>query len=200
MWWWICSCCVYTQTFADTCYLTINEVWVHNIILPLHKLCILSGGGDKGELLSTLVRGEVCSVCGRGGRQWGWVHKGKEESKMLSLRRKKNLRWEGREWDPFSDGGNFMRIGKWGCLDFVLIPSPPSDREDNQWCYDNFVSARSLKSADNVREQLSRIMDRFNLRRSSTEFTSKDYYLNIRKALVSGFFMQVGRSDVDIPA
>ena len=66
------------------------------------------------------------------------------------------------------------------------------DREDSQWCYDNFVSYRSLKSADNVREQLSRIMDRFNLRRTSTEFTSKDYYLNIRKALVSGFFMQVG--------
>jgi len=66
-----------------------------------------------------------------------------------------------------------------------------ADREDTQWCYDNFVSARSLKSADNVREQLSRIMDRFNLRRSSTEFTSKDYYLNIRKALVSGFFQQV---------
>jgi pre-mRNA-splicing factor ATP-dependent RNA helicase DHX15/PRP43 len=30
------------------------------------------------------------------------------------------------------------------------------------------------------------------LKRSSTEFTSPDYYLNIRKALVSGFFMQVG--------
>ena len=70
------------------------------------------------------------------------------------------------------------------------------DREDNQWCYDNFVSYRSLKSADNVREQLSRIMDRFNLRRTSTEFTSKDYYLNIRKALVSGFFMQVSSEHV----
>ncbi len=30
------------------------------------------------------------------------------------------------------------------------------------------------------------------MKRSSTEFTSSDYYLNIRKALVSGFFMQVG--------
>ncbi|KAH6944253.1 hypothetical protein HPB50_002383 [Hyalomma asiaticum] len=48
-----------------------------------------------------------------------------------------------------------------------------------------------MKSADNVRQQLSRIMDRFNLRRTSTEFTSKDYYINIRKTLVSGFFMQV---------
>lgn len=34
-------------------------------------------------------------------------------------------------------------------------------------------------------------MDRFALPRRSTEFTSKEYYSNIRKALVSGFFMQV---------
>lgn len=34
-------------------------------------------------------------------------------------------------------------------------------------------------------------MDRFCLKRTSTEFTSKDYYINIRKALVNGFFMQV---------
>ena len=66
-----------------------------------------------------------------------------------------------------------------------------ADHEDPQWCYDNFINFRSLKSADNVRTQLSRIMDRFNLKRTSTEFTSRDYYLNIRKALVSGFFMQV---------
>jgi len=48
-----------------------------------------------------------------------------------------------------------------------------------------------MKSADNVRQQLARIMDRFNLRRSSTDFSSRDYYINIRKALVAGFFMQV---------
>ncbi|XP_039282259.1 putative pre-mRNA-splicing factor ATP-dependent RNA helicase PRP1 [Nilaparvata lugens] len=63
--------------------------------------------------------------------------------------------------------------------------------DDVQWCYDNFVNYRSLKSGDNVRQQLSRIMDRFNLKRTSTEFSSKDYYINIRKALVTGFFMQV---------
>ncbi|CAF2400817.1 unnamed protein product [Rotaria sp. Silwood2] len=65
------------------------------------------------------------------------------------------------------------------------------NHEDNHWCYANFVNYRSLKSADNVRTQLGRIMDRFNLKRTSTEFTSPDYYINIRKALVSGFFMQV---------
>lgn len=65
--------------------------------------------------------------------------------------------------------------------------------EDTNWCYENFVNYRSLKQADNVRQQLSRIMDRFNLKRTSTDFSSKDYYINIRKALVQGFFMQVMR-------
>ncbi|XP_048585628.1 putative pre-mRNA-splicing factor ATP-dependent RNA helicase PRP1 [Nematostella vectensis] len=65
------------------------------------------------------------------------------------------------------------------------------NHEDTQWCYDNFIQHRSMKSADNVRGQLARIMDRFNLQRRSTDFNSRDYYLNIRKALVSGFFMQV---------
>ncbi|TNN62300.1 Pre-mRNA-splicing factor ATP-dependent RNA helicase DHX15 [Liparis tanakae] len=64
------------------------------------------------------------------------------------------------------------------------------NHEANQWSYDNFVNYRSLMSADNVRQQLSRIMDRFNLPRRSTEFTSKDYYTNIRRALCTGFFMQ----------
>lgn len=68
------------------------------------------------------------------------------------------------------------------------------DMEDVQWCYDNFVNYRSLKSADNVRQQLSRIMDRFSLKRTSTDFNSRDYYMNIRKALVSGFFMQVRKA------
>ncbi|XP_071947736.1 putative pre-mRNA-splicing factor ATP-dependent RNA helicase PRP1 [Antedon mediterranea] len=63
--------------------------------------------------------------------------------------------------------------------------------EDPQWCYDNFIQYRSMKSSDNVRQQLARIMDRFALKRTSTDFNSKDYYMNIRKALVSGFFMQV---------
>ena len=67
-----------------------------------------------------------------------------------------------------------------------------TDKEEQKWCFDNFVSYRSLKSADNVRDQLSRTMDRFNLRKVSTDFSSKDYYLNIRKAMTAGFFMQVG--------
>jgi len=60
-----------------------------------------------------------------------------------------------------------------------------------QWCFDNFINKRSMAQCDNVRTQLARIMDRFSLTRCSTDFNSRDYYVNIRKALTAGFFMQV---------
>jgi pre-mRNA-splicing factor ATP-dependent RNA helicase DHX15/PRP43 len=60
-----------------------------------------------------------------------------------------------------------------------------------QFCYDNYVNARSLRSAENVREQLKRTMERIQLQMVSTDFNDKEYYPNIRKCLVSGFFMQV---------
>ncbi|CEL96663.1 unnamed protein product [Vitrella brassicaformis CCMP3155] len=59
------------------------------------------------------------------------------------------------------------------------------------FCYDNFLNHRSLLSAENVRTQLQRIMERFQLRLVSTNYHDKAYYPNIRKAIVSGFFMQI---------
>merc|ERR1712176_1700204 len=47
------------------------------------------------------------------------------------------------------------------------------------------------KSAENVREQLKRTMERLNITMKSTDFHDKEYYPNIRKCLVAGFFMQV---------
>ena len=48
-----------------------------------------------------------------------------------------------------------------------------------------------MGSAENVREQLGRLMGRLELRMVSTEFTARDYYTNIKKALTAGMFMQV---------
>ena len=61
--------------------------------------------------------------------------------------------------------------------------------EDSQWCYNNYLNHRAMKSADNVRSQLLRIASRYNMSLVSTDFTCKDYYLNIRKAILSGYFM-----------
>ncbi|MCI15368.1 putative pre-mRNA-splicing factor ATP-dependent RNA helicase-like, partial [Trifolium medium] len=46
------------------------------------------------------------------------------------------------------------------------------NEEDASWCEHNFINNRVLKSADNVRQQLVSIMDRFNLKLCSTDFNS----------------------------
>jgi pre-mRNA-splicing factor ATP-dependent RNA helicase DHX15/PRP43 len=71
------------------------------------------------------------------------------------------------------------------------------DAQENpkQWCHDHFLSYRALGQADNVRMQLSRIMERSEIELMSTPFEDKKYYENIRRALVAGFFMQVARKD-----
>eukprot|EP00033_Pygsuia_biforma_P001838 GCRY01002056.1.p1 GENE.GCRY01002056.1~~GCRY01002056.1.p1 ORF type:complete len:732 (-),score=138.63 GCRY01002056.1:144-2339(-) len=62
---------------------------------------------------------------------------------------------------------------------------------DPRWCYENFINSRSMKSGDNVRQQLARIMQRFQLPLASTDFRDRDYYTNIRRCLCAGFYMQV---------
>jgi pre-mRNA-splicing factor ATP-dependent RNA helicase DHX15/PRP43 len=72
-----------------------------------------------------------------------------------------------------------------------------TDAQENpkQWCHDHFLSYRALQQADNVRLQLCRIMEREELNLISTPFEDKNYYSNIRRALVSGFFMQVAKRE-----
>ena len=65
------------------------------------------------------------------------------------------------------------------------------NNEDSRWAYNNFLNQRSLIQARDVRNQLANIMNRLNIPINSTPFESRDYYPNIRKAITSGFFMQV---------
>jgi HrpA-like RNA helicase len=66
------------------------------------------------------------------------------------------------------------------------------DAGDNKdWCYDNFINYRTMQSADSVRKQLERQMQRMGLPIVAGDFSSKDYYHNIRKCLATGLFMQM---------
>ncbi|ATY65613.1 pre-mRNA splicing factor ATP-dependent RNA helicase PRP43 [Cordyceps militaris] len=64
-----------------------------------------------------------------------------------------------------------------------------------QWCHEHFLSHRHLGSADSVRAQLKRIMEVQGLPLVSTPFEDKNYYTNIRRSLLSGFFMQVAMKE-----
>ncbi|KAI4124922.1 MAG: hypothetical protein LQ347_005549 [Umbilicaria vellea] len=78
---------------------------------------------------------------------------------------------------------------------YHAFKSPQALDNPKQWCHDHFLSLRALQSADNVRMQLKRIMEREELELMSTPFEDKKYYENIRRALVAGFFMQVAKRE-----
>ncbi|KKP03885.1 pre-mRNA-splicing factor ATP-dependent RNA helicase prp43 [Trichoderma harzianum] len=71
--------------------------------------------------------------------------------------------------------------------------SDPSSAK--QWCHEHFLSYRHLSSADSVRAQLKRIMETHGLDLISTPFEDKNYYTNIRRAMLAGFFMQVAMKE-----
>ncbi|WBW71149.1 ATP-dependent RNA helicase Prp43 [Schizosaccharomyces osmophilus] len=72
-----------------------------------------------------------------------------------------------------------------------------SSEGTSDWCWNHFLSHRALISADNVRKQLRRTMERQQVDLISTPFEDKNYYVNIRRALVSGFFMQVAKKSAN---
>ncbi|KAI1918778.1 DEAH-box ATP-dependent RNA helicase prp43 [Ophidiomyces ophidiicola] len=78
---------------------------------------------------------------------------------------------------------------------YHAFKGPEAQENPRQWCHDHFLSFRSLQSADNVRQQLQRIMERQEIDLVSTPFEDKKYYENIRRALVAGFFMQVAKKE-----
>lgn len=65
----------------------------------------------------------------------------------------------------------------------------------HKWCRDNFLSYRSLTSAKNVRNQLQRLMQKYDLQLISqyNQVCEFEYWENVKKALVAGFFMQVAK-------
>lgn len=69
-----------------------------------------------------------------------------------------------------------------------------TDQHDKNWTWQNYLSARALGQADNVRTQLLRTMERFEIDLVSTQ-DQRTFYTNIQKALVCGFFMQVAHKE-----
>ncbi|KAI0325143.1 pre-mRNA-splicing factor ATP-dependent RNA helicase PRP43 [Cubamyces sp. BRFM 1775] len=69
-----------------------------------------------------------------------------------------------------------------------------NNKHDKNWCWSNYLSARALMQAENVRSQLLRTMERYEIELVTTQDERK-LWTNIRKALVCGFFMQVAHKE-----
>jgi len=59
------------------------------------------------------------------------------------------------------------------------------------WCWNNYINSRALKQANDIREQLMKILIKQGLVIRSTPHTDPLFWTNIKKCIVSGFFMQV---------
>eukprot|EP00455_Lapot_gusevi_P046863 TRINITY_DN6241_c0_g2_i4.p1 TRINITY_DN6241_c0_g2~~TRINITY_DN6241_c0_g2_i4.p1 ORF type:complete len:657 (-),score=179.90 TRINITY_DN6241_c0_g2_i4:24-1901(-) len=66
-----------------------------------------------------------------------------------------------------------------------------ANKFSNPWCHDNFIQVRSLKRAQDVRKQLTTIMDRYKLDIVSC---GRDVD-KARKAIVSGYFTHAAKKD-----
>jgi len=65
------------------------------------------------------------------------------------------------------------------------------NKEDPNWCWDNFINYRSMKSASNVRAQLVNQMNQLGYKIELSPKRPKEYLNRIKKSIVSAFFMQV---------
>uniref|UniRef100_A0A665WME9 DEAD-box helicase OB fold domain-containing protein n=1 Tax=Echeneis naucrates TaxID=173247 RepID=A0A665WME9_ECHNA len=65
-----------------------------------------------------------------------------------------------------------------------------------KWCQDYFLDHSALKTAEAIRSELTDTLNRIELPISDPSFGTKTNTLNIKRALLAGFFMQIAR-DVD---
>ncbi|GCC34308.1 hypothetical protein chiPu_0012781 [Chiloscyllium punctatum] len=68
--------------------------------------------------------------------------------------------------------------------------------EDETWCLKNYLSYSALKLADVIRYELLEMMQRIELPISPSNFGMEGNVLNIKRTLISGYFLKVAR-DVD---
>ncbi|XP_037015039.2 putative pre-mRNA-splicing factor ATP-dependent RNA helicase DHX32 [Artibeus jamaicensis] len=100
-------------------------------------------------------------------------------------------------WKTFlhPEGDHFTLINIYKAYQDTTLNST-SERCVEQWCQDRFLSCAALRMADVIRAELLEIIRRIELPYADPAFGSKENTLNLKRALLSGYFMQIAR-DVD---
>uniref|UniRef100_H3A329 DEAD-box helicase OB fold domain-containing protein n=1 Tax=Latimeria chalumnae TaxID=7897 RepID=H3A329_LATCH len=93
------------------------------------------------------------------------------------------------------EGDHFTLINIYNAFKKKCLYST-SDYNDEKWCHDYFLNYSALRKADIIRSELLDIIKHLELPISKPAFGSEENTLNIKKALLAGYFMQVAR-DID---
>ena len=75
-------------------------------------------------------------------------------------------------------------------LTFLKIFNEFKKNHSQKWCNENFLQYRSLKKAEEIKEQLYKILNKFNLKVISTKNLAK-----VRKAITAGYFFNAAKID-----
>ncbi|XP_057590144.1 putative pre-mRNA-splicing factor ATP-dependent RNA helicase DHX32 isoform X3 [Hippopotamus amphibius kiboko] len=100
-------------------------------------------------------------------------------------------------WKTFlhPEGDHFTLINIYKAYQDTAL-NATSEHCVEKWCHDYFLNCSALRMADVIRAELLEIIKRIELPYTEPAFGSKENTLNLRKALLSGYFMQIAR-DVD---
>uniref|UniRef100_A0A3Q2CKU7 DEAQ box RNA-dependent ATPase 1 n=1 Tax=Cyprinodon variegatus TaxID=28743 RepID=A0A3Q2CKU7_CYPVA len=98
-------------------------------------------------------------------------------------------------WRPLmhSEGDHMTLINVYNAF---MESTSPSSLNDEAWCAANFLSHAALRLAGVIRAELLEVMQRIELPVSPPAFGCQDNCTNIKRALISGFFLKVAH-DVD---
>ncbi|XP_053168827.1 putative pre-mRNA-splicing factor ATP-dependent RNA helicase DHX32 isoform X4 [Hemicordylus capensis] len=101
-------------------------------------------------------------------------------------------------WQKFLHpaGDHFTLINVYKAYKEACTNSTSHYYDIEKWCQDYFLNCSALKMAEAIRAELDDIMRRIELPISAPAFGLKENVLRIKKALLSGYFMQIAR-DVD---
>ena len=82
----------------------------------------------------------------------------------------------------------FIRAMLMPCVVHVMNTT---DKQDEAWCTTNFLSSAALRLAVVIRAELLEVMQRIELPVSPPAFGCQDNCTNVKRALISGFFLKV---------
>mmetsp|Transcript_9795 Transcript_9795/g.12843 ORF Transcript_9795/g.12843 Transcript_9795/m.12843 type:complete len:1251 (+) Transcript_9795:39-3791(+) len=73
----------------------------------------------------------------------------------------------------------------------ALYDAWKNSKFSNPWCYENFIQARAMKRAQDVRKQLVTIMDRYKM----DIVSAGRNYAKVQRAIVAGYFTNAAKKD-----
>eukprot|EP00062_Callorhinchus_milii_P018205 gi/632971409/ref/XP_007902158.1/ PREDICTED: putative pre-mRNA-splicing factor ATP-dependent RNA helicase DHX32 [Callorhinchus milii] len=94
------------------------------------------------------------------------------------------------------EGDHFVLLNVYSAFKQNKRSASNQHSEVEKWCRDNFLNYSALRIADAIRAELLGIMQCIELPISKPAFSTLENTLNVKRALLSGYFMQIAR-DVD---